>query len=210
MLKNLPIYKLVLGEDDELGVNTVSFVDSPAIEINWVRLSKEEEKVQFSVTNPEKHIVTGPLLIPNKPIYRYDKKNNIEYYVTIDEDTIEKVANLFNKNMFNQKVDVMHNGQLIEDIYMIENWKVEDSKMDKSAIYGYSLDKGSWVASYKVDDIKFWDENIANNKLQGFSIDGLFLQQLLGKISIQNSEEKPKIDSQKIFNKLAFFILKNE
>lgn len=208
MIENLPIYKLILSEDEDSGVELISLVDNPAISINWIKLSKEEEeRVQFSISNPVKHIISGPLLIPNQPIYRFDKENKFEYYVTIDEQTVEKVAHLFNKNMNQQKVDVMHNGTAIDDVYMVENWIVESPENDKSSKLGFNLPAGTWFASYKIDDIKFWDSNIANDKLRGFSIDGHFLQQFLGKISIKNSETKS--DEEKKLNQIIYFLLKN-
>jgi hypothetical protein len=33
--KRIPIYRFVVGEDDEAGVTAVALVDNPAIEMNW-------------------------------------------------------------------------------------------------------------------------------------------------------------------------------
>ena len=35
-MENLPVYKLVIDDNDELGVEYVALVDSPAIERNWM------------------------------------------------------------------------------------------------------------------------------------------------------------------------------
>ena len=34
-MENLPVYKLVIDDSDELGVEYIALVDQPAIETNW-------------------------------------------------------------------------------------------------------------------------------------------------------------------------------
>ena len=43
MIKKDKIYELKIEEDDELsGIDSISLVDTPAIEINWMYFSKEK------------------------------------------------------------------------------------------------------------------------------------------------------------------------
>ena len=60
------LYELVL-EDEEDGVFATSFVDTPAIERDFVFFGKE---INFQSVSDEKRLVAGPLLIPNKKILR--------------------------------------------------------------------------------------------------------------------------------------------
>jgi hypothetical protein len=64
---SIPLYELLLT--DEGGVFTISLVDEPAIEVGWIKLSKE---IKFVTQSAEKRILFGPLLSPNQPIYRND------------------------------------------------------------------------------------------------------------------------------------------
>ena len=43
----LPLYKLVINEDDTdaTGVMAIALVDSPAIEMNWQTFAKKEQKM---------------------------------------------------------------------------------------------------------------------------------------------------------------------
>ena len=84
MEKKLPIYKLEIKEelDSNTGIFTISLVENPAIETNFVLFSKDNDKLnllKLAVTDEDKRIVFGPVLIPDFPIYRLDKEKG-EYY----------------------------------------------------------------------------------------------------------------------------------
>ena len=65
MAKKIKKYKV--GIDSE--TYAISMVESPAIESDFVALSKEEEKRVF-LESDERHMVYGAALIPDKDIYR--------------------------------------------------------------------------------------------------------------------------------------------
>ena len=69
-------YELVLENEQFMGVNAISVVENPAIEEEFVALSAQQ--VSFAIQNEEKRIIIGPVLIPNKPIYRRDEKTGEE------------------------------------------------------------------------------------------------------------------------------------
>jgi len=50
---------------------------------------------------------------------------------------------------------------------------VEDSKVDKSALYGLNYPKGTWVAMMKVNNDDVW-EQVKSGAIKGFSIEGKF------------------------------------
>jgi hypothetical protein len=95
MEKKLPLYKIKVNPEDESGVYAVSLVDEPAIEYDWVKLSKQVE-MNFSV-DTDKKMLYGPMLVPNKMIYRRDE-NGYEYNIMFEKETIELIAEKFNKN----------------------------------------------------------------------------------------------------------------
>ena len=62
----LPIFVVDINDDSVF--NNVSIVDMPAIERNFIQLSRQTE-IKFSV-NEEKRTISGPALIPDFPIFR--------------------------------------------------------------------------------------------------------------------------------------------
>ena len=65
---NLDLFELML-EDETDGVFANSFVEAPAMGRDFVYFGKE---MHFQAISDEKHLVAGPLLIPNKKILRLD------------------------------------------------------------------------------------------------------------------------------------------
>jgi hypothetical protein len=176
------LYELVL-EDEEDGVFATSFVDTPAIERDFVFFGKE---INFQAVNEEKMLVAGPLLIPNKKILRLDGLGN-SYYVYFTPETIEKISRRFMKNKYNDAVTVDHERK-VSGINLTESWLIEMSSKDKSNIYGYTLPKGTWFGVYDVSgNPKVWEE-VKNGTFKGFSIEGLFEHKVS---TINLSMEKP-------------------
>lgn len=59
----MEIIELLLDENDELtGIEAVSLVENPAIEEEWITLSKEE--IKFAKVDEEKRILLGAALVP--------------------------------------------------------------------------------------------------------------------------------------------------
>ncbi len=85
----LPLYKLVISDDDsdETGVTAVALVDKPAIEMNWQAFTKHQI---FKTVNPEKRIISGPLMVADQKIYRKDDQLG-EYNVMFDAPTILEI-----------------------------------------------------------------------------------------------------------------------
>ena len=172
-LKELPRFILKIDEDDSdsTGVDMISFVENPAIEIDFVTLSNEV-KQEFKISNKKKQYLTGPALIPNKLIYR--EYQGIPYTVYFDKDTIEKIVRKFFRNGHNNFTNEEHS-ELLEGNYIIESWIITDKVNDKSKSLGFKgLPNGTWMVTYHVSDKKYWDEKIETGEVKGFSIEGIF------------------------------------
>jgi len=168
MIDNIEeLYELIL-EDDEDGVFANSLVESPAIERDFIYMSKE---IQFAEVSDEKQLVAGPILIPNKKILRVDGEGK-RYSVFFTPETIEMVARKFMKNKYGDSVTLEH-GAKTAGVYLTESWIVEASAKDKSNLYGFTLPRGTWFGVYKVDDKKIW-KKVKDGAFRGFSVEGLF------------------------------------
>ncbi len=168
---SLDIVELFLDEEDfETGIDAISIVENPAIEEDFIALKNQEFK--FKKIDEEKKILMGPLLIPNKPIYRKDE-DGTEYYIFFSKNTVNKAAQMFLKTGKQGNSTLEHESK-IYGLSLVESWIVEDSKMDKSRLYGMDVPLGTWMGAVKVDNENIWNDFVKTGKVKGFSIEGYF------------------------------------
>ena len=171
----MKIVELIIDEKDiTSGIDAVSVVRSPAIEENFIHLSKHE--VELKEVDKEKKILMGAALIPNKQIYRVNEKTKEEYYIYFSEDTVRKASELFFMNS-NQNNATYEHDKKLKGMSVVESWIIEDSKQDKSAKYGFDLPIGTWMISMKVNNEQVWND-VKEGKIKGFSIEGYFADKL--------------------------------
>lgn len=178
------IYKIKIDPTDQItGMDAISLVECPAVEVDFLKFSKEEPKsLQF--TNEEKRIITGVALLADTPIYRV-KPDGEEYYVVFDRETIEQLVTKYSKYMFNNFVNIEHSNQhFVDGMYMIESY-LKNSERGIVPIEFSEIPDGSWIVSYKVDNIDVW-EKIKSGEVKGFSIQGVF--------NLIEQKEEPSID----------------
>ena len=166
----MKIIELILDEKDkEMGVYAVSVVEDPAIEENFIKLSKES--IELATVDKEKKLLMGPALIPNKQIYRKNPKHG-EFYIYFSEDTVRKASEMFFINSNHQKATYEHDKE-IDGMTVVESWIIDNPEKDKSAAYGFSLPKGTWMISMKVNNQDVW-KKVKDGEVKGFSIEGYF------------------------------------
>jgi hypothetical protein len=148
----------------------ISLVESPAIESNFIALSKEEEeKQQVFLESNEKHLVVGAALIPDKDIYRNNGKQ--EFYINFSKESIEKMSQDFMKEYRQYEVNTDHD-KIADEVCVVESWLVSDSYRDKSSVLGMTVPEGTWMVSLKVNNIETWDR-IKAGELKGFSVESM-------------------------------------
>ena len=166
------IVELVIEKDLD-GIDAVSLVDSPAIEENFIALNKEY-KIEFAEVDSDKRILMGAALIPNKQIYRKNGKD--EFYVFFSEATVKQASELFLKNGNQSNATLEHKAKF-DGATVVESWIIDNPDMDKSKQYGFSLPKGTWMISMKIEDENVWKQ-VKEGKYKGFSIEGYFADKL--------------------------------
>jgi len=170
-MAKVEIIELLIDETkEEMGINAVSVVESPAIEENFVALQKHE--VELKEVDTEKRILMGAALIPNKQIYRKNKDK--EFYIYFSEDTVRKASELFLMRSNQNNATYEHERKMLEGMSVVESWIIEDEKTDKSKLYGFSLPKGTWMISMKVNNDEVW-QKVKDGEVKGFSIEGYFV-----------------------------------
>lgn len=178
-------------KDNSDGVFAISLVSAPATGEHYIALSEQEKIVTLSRVDEEQRILMGLVLQPNQLIYR--KQDDTEFNIVFSEDTIKKLSHNFFKSGFQLNSKLEHDTP-IEGVSFVESWLVENSDIDKSANFGLSYPKGSWLATMKVDNDEIWDDYIKTGKLKGFSVDAMVdLQEVNLKSNIKMSEEKKNL-----------------
>jgi Putative phage serine protease XkdF len=142
--------------------------------IEWAsrKLQQIDMRQAYAVQSEEKRIVTGPAMLADLPIYRYDDIRG-EYYVTFDADTIWKIAKKFVRNDAYKAVNTDHANPVKEGVHMIESYFI-DRKRGVMPPTGYEDAKdGSWFLTYLIDNEEIWAK-VKDGEWKGFSVEGLF------------------------------------
>lgn len=168
------------------GVFGISLVENPAMESLFVALKKANPIILKEI-DKEQRIVLGLILEPNKEILR--NQDGEQFNIVFNEETIKELSYHFFKQG-NQKNSTIEHEDAIEGVTFVESWIVEDTKKDKSAIFGFSFPKGSWVATMKIDNDNVWNDFIKTGKVKGFSIDAMLsLKEINLKLDKKMSKE---------------------
>lgn len=158
------IKKFYIDEDSE--VTAISLVETPAIMSDFIALAKQAPK-QVCLEKEDRHLVLGAILIPERPIYRYDEDMG-EYYITFTKEVISKLAYQYMRNKLTDAVTLDHKTDA-NNITLVESW-VRETENDKSVAYGLDAPIGSWIGMMKVNDEETW-ERIKSGELNGFSVE---------------------------------------
>ena len=188
----MKIIELVLDDNEESGIEAISIVESPAIESDFIALKSDQ--IKLAEVDKEKKILMGPLLIPNKPIYR--KTEGEEYYIYFSKETVLKASQRYLTNGYQSNSTLEHSSNL-QGLTLVESWLVEDEIHDKSRKYGMDVPLGTWMGTVKVDNNEVWDSYVKTGLVKGFSIEGFFADKI--EASKLSKEEKK---SDELLNKI--------
>ena len=156
--------------DDASGVKTISIVDVPAIESDFIAF--EKEKIEYvEMKGAYKQILAGLALIPNKDIPRTNPKGE-KYLAYFTTEGIEKIRNKFHKQLMNNRVNVDHKQSDYINAYMVESFLIDsDERLADVKAKGIKDPvMGSWFVAYKIEDIEVFNKALAG-ELNGFSVE---------------------------------------
>lgn len=196
MAKKIKKYKV--GLDSE--TMAISLVSEPAIEVDFIHMSKEEEeKTQVFLEKNEKYLVYGPALIPDKDIYRNNGEQ--EYYLSFSKESIEKMENDYMKDFRQYNVSLQHEDK-VDEVCVVESWLVADSYKDKANALGFNVPEGTWMVAMKVNNVDTWNR-IKSGELKGFSVESLVSLEEFNKINDNQMEVNEETFWQKLKSVLA-------
>ena len=176
-MKTTSIVELVIDEDSqELAIDAISLVSAPAIEQDFVFFGKEKNNLTFAKIDEDKRMLVSPALIPDKQIFRHDPNTDSDYYVYFSKDTVRQASELYLRNNNHHKATHEHS-ERVSVVLTVESWIIDDTKMDKSNLYGFSLPKGTWMVKMRIDNDELWNK-IKSGELKGLSIEGYFTDKM--------------------------------
>ena len=190
------IIELLIDEEaDFSGIEAISIVDRPAIEENFIALSKEH-KLELAEVDKEKRILMGAALIPNKNIYRTNGEE--EYYIYFSDETVRQASQLFLMRG-NQNQSTLEHEAKLHGLSVVESWIIEDDIHDKSRKFGMDLPVGTWMVSMKVNNDEVWENYVKTGKVSGFSIEGYFTD----KIEMSENDELNSPEAISLLEEIA-------
>jgi len=194
--KKTRIVELVISDDSEaqeLTIDAISLVSSPAIEETFVFFGKGKNNLTLAKIDEEKRMLVSPALIPLKNIYRYDANTDTDYYVYFSKETVAQAAALYLKHNNHHKATYEHEDR-VSGVLTIESWIKEGDK-DKSSYYGFDLPIGTWFVKMKIENEDLWQE-IKKGSVRGLSIEGYFVDKM-------QSMAKQEPTNKEVLNALA-------
>ena len=169
----------------------IALVESPAIETDFIFLSKEDKPIQLSVQD-EKRMIYSPVLIPDKVIPRVSDSGD-PYEIYFSGETIEDIA----KDYMLKKVTLgewnsEHNeNQKLEGVDVVENWIVENPLNDKATELGFKVPAKTWMQGTYISNDDVWAK-IKNGTYKGISVEADMNHELthLNKSEMSNTNVK--------------------
>ena len=166
--------ELFIKDEAEDGVFAISLVDEPAIESDFLALSKQSNNkfnIKLKEIDKKRKVVVGYALIPDLEIPRV--KDGKEFNIVMSKETVALAAKLYMKNLNLANVTSQHE-KPVQGCCVIESWVIEDPKNDKSNIY--NLDPkpvgGEWVVMMALTDEEY--KKVEDGEYNGFSIEAMF------------------------------------
>jgi hypothetical protein len=194
-MSKLQEIELFIEDENEDGVFAISLVDRPAIEENFIALSKSNG-IELKVADEERRIAVGYALIPDKRIYRKMQPKGfdepVEFNIYFTAETIAKTQELYMKNLNNNNVTSDHE-RPVKGCTVIESWITEDTKQDKINLFDIKPILGGWAVMMKINNDQEW-EQVKKGEYKGFSIEGMYK----GFENLKMSEDKPLTDDEKL------------
>lgn len=156
---------------EDSAVLAMSVVDAPAVESNFIYLSKQKIDKFVALESKEKHMIFGCALRPDFPIYRND--GDEEYYLEFSKDAVERLARNFMINGLQQNFTAAHRSE-VDGITITESWIKSDMNADKSVALGLddNLPVGSWIIGAYCDNADIW-EKVKAGTFHGFSVEAI-------------------------------------
>ena len=175
----------------ESSVFRIALVESPAIETDFIFLSKQDYPIQLSVQE-EKRMIYSPVLIPDKIIPRVTDAGD-PYEIYFSGDTIEEIAKdyMLKKITLGEWNSEHNENQKLDGVDVVENWIVQNPLNDKATELGFKVPAKTWMQGTYISNDEVWAK-IKNGTYKGISVEADMTHELtqLNKSEMTNTNVK--------------------
>ena len=183
-IDGIPVFDALITDDD-CGMNRISLVDAPAVDVDFLAFSAHKHTQMYSVSDEEKRIVRGVVMRADYPLYRRDNVKG-EYYVIYKADTIRKMAEKYLLESKQNEVNLDHqDDEEVDGVQMVQ-WFIKDSANGINPMGFEDIADGSLFAEFHVVNDDVW-ASIKDGTYKGFSLEGLF--------DLQPEQNKSEVES---------------
>ena len=165
---NIPVFAVNV-DDPGCSISTMSLVDDPAMSIDMVCFSKEQN-MKFSIQDESQHNILTCLVRVDFPILRVTDQGD-PYYIVFNKDTAKVLCQRLMKDGMQQNISLNHNGKLIQGIQLQEVF-IKDTEKGISPIGFEEAADGSLMGVYHITDDQLWNDCI-EGRFKGISIESL-------------------------------------
>lgn len=164
----IPIFSVNV-DDPGCSISTMSLVDDPAMSIDMVCFSKEQN-MKFSIQDEAQHNILTCLVRVDFPILRLTEDGN-PYYIVFNKENAKVLCQRLMTDGMQQNISVDHNGKLIQGIHLQEVF-IKDSSLGISPVGFEDAADGSLMGVYHIEDDELWNDCI-EGRFKGISIESL-------------------------------------
>ena len=164
----VPIFAVNV-DDPGCSISTMSLVDDPAMSIDMVCFSKEQN-MNFSIQDEVQHNILTCLVRVDFPILRVTPDGN-PYYIVFNKETAKILCQRLMTDGMQQNISLQHNGKLIDGIQLQEVF-IKDSSLGISPVGFEDAADGSLMGVYHIEDDALWNDCI-EGRFKGISIESL-------------------------------------
>ena len=164
----VPIFAVNV-DDPGCSISTMSLVDDPAMSIDMVCFSKEQN-MKFSIQDETQHNIITCLVRVDFPILRVTPDGN-PYYIVFNKETAKVLCQRLMTDGMQQNISLQHNGKLIQGIKLQEVF-IKDSSLGISPVGFEEAADGSLMGVYHIEDDALWNDCI-EGRFKGISIESL-------------------------------------
>ena len=165
---NIPVFAVNV-DDPGCSISAMSLVDDPAMSIDMVCFSKEQN-MKFSIQDETQHNILTCLVRVDFPILRVTQDGN-PYYIVFNKDTAKVLCQRLMTDGMQQNISLNHNGKLIQGIQLQEVF-IKDTEKGISPVGFEEAADGSLMGVYHIEDDQLWNDCI-EGRFKGISIESL-------------------------------------
>ena len=170
----VPVFELKVSDDpnSDLEVDYIAGVDKPAIERNFIAFNEEKNPFEFAEISEDISTVFGAVMIPNQLILRKHPKTGELMKVFYTAETIEKVAEKFFANGYQNNFNLMHDPNQKKDGVTFFQSVIKNTAKGIEGLKGDYPDR-TWFLGAKIKNEQV-KQDIKSGKIKGFSLEGIF------------------------------------